>query len=326
MKNYTNNSQDNSYSLEDKINKLKKEINGVILAHYYQDEEIQDIADFVGDSLDLSKKAASTDADVIIFCGVKFMAEVAKILNPTKKVIIPDMNAGCSLEESCQPKAFKKFKEENPDHLILTYINCSAEIKALSDIIVTSTNAKKIIDQIPKEQKIIFAPDQHLGRYLNKETGRDMLLWQGSCIVHEQFSEKELVKLITNHEKAKVIAHPECPEHLLNYAHHIGSTSSLINFAKENQGSEFIVLTEPNIIHQMKKANPTGTFFECGSVDKAGCTLCNTCPYMKLNTMEKLYEVMKNHNVKGKNNEILLDENLMDKARSSITKMLTMSK
>ncbi len=302
------------------IQKLKKELNAVILAHYYQDEEIQDIADFIGDSLDLSRKAAANDADVIVFCGVKFMAEVAKILSPNKKVIIPDMKAGCSLEESCPPAAFKKFREEHPDHIALTYINCSAEIKALSDIIVTSANAKKIIEQIPTNQKIIFAPDQHLGRYLIKATGRDMLLWQGSCIVHEQFSEKELVKLKTNHPTAKIIAHPECPENLLVYADHIGSTSSLLKFVAENQGQEFIVLTEPHIIHQMKQTNPTAKFYDCPFVDKAGCTLCNTCPYMQLNTMEKLYLVMKNQT-----NEIFLDDELMIKARKSLNKMLEMS-
>jgi len=302
------------------IQKLKKELNAVILAHYYQDEEIQDVADFIGDSLDLSRKAAATDADVIIFCGVKFMAEVAKILSPNKKVIIPDMKAGCSLEESCPPAAFKKFREEHPDHIALTYINCSAEIKALSDIIVTSANAQKIIEQIPQNQKIIFAPDQHLGRYLVKKTGRDMLLWQGSCIVHEQFSEKELVKLQTNHPNAQIIAHPECPETLLNYADHIGSTSSLLRFVEANQGAEFIVLTEPHIIHQMKQKNPTAKFYDCPFVDKAGCTLCNTCPYMQLNTLEKLYLVMKNGN-----NEITLDENLMIDARTSLNKMLEMS-
>lgn len=302
------------------IQKLKKELNAVILAHYYQDEEIQDVADFIGDSLDLSRKAAATDADVIVFCGVKFMAEVAKILSPNKKVIIPDMNAGCSLEESCPPAAFKKFREEHPDHIALTYINCSAEIKALSDIIVTSANAKKIINQIPANQKIIFAPDQHLGRYLIKATGRDMLLWQGSCIVHEQFSEKELVKLKTNHPNAKIIAHPECPENLLDHADHIGSTSSLLKFVAENQGQEFIVLTEPHIIHQMKQKNPTAKFYDCPFVDKAGCTLCNTCPYMQLNTMEKLYLVMKNQT-----NEIFLDDELMVKARKSLNKMLEMS-
>lgn len=321
-----NNNLGNNYnSLEDKIRHLKKEMNGVILAHYYQDEEIQDIADFVGDSLDLSRKAANTDADVIIFCGVKFMAEVAKILSPKKKVIIPDMKAGCSLEESCPPAAFKKFRQDHPDHIALTYINCSAEIKALSDIIVTSTNAKKIIEQIPQDQPIIFAPDQHLGRYLSKETGRDMLLWQGSCIVHEQFSEKELVKLSTRHPDAKIIAHPECPEHLLNYAHHIGSTSSLINFVKEHQSGEFIVLTEPHIIHQMQRKNPTAKFYDCKFVDQSGCTLCNNCPYMQLNTMEKLYEVMKNYNSPHNKNEIILDKDLIKRAESSLIKMLKMS-
>lgn len=302
------------------IKKLKKELNAVILAHYYQDEEIQDIADFIGDSLDLSRKAAATDADVIVFCGVKFMAEVAKILSPNKKVIIPDLKAGCSLEDSCPPALFKKFREEHPDHIALTYINCSAEIKALSDIIVTSSNAKKIIDQIPLDQKIIFAPDQHLGRYLSKVTGRDMLLWNGSCMVHEQFSEKELVKLKVNHPNAKVLAHPECPENLLNQADHVGSTSSLLKFATDNQGGEFIVVTEPHIIHQMKLKNPTGKFYDCPFLDKAGCTLCNTCPYMALNTLEKLYLVMKNQN-----NEITLDDDLMNKARGSLTRMLEMS-
>ena len=310
------------------IQKLKKELGAVILAHYYQDEEIQDIADFIGDSLDLSKKAAATDADVIVFCGVKFMAEVAKILSPTKKVIIPDMKAGCSLEESCPPEAFKKFRESNPDHIALTYINCSAEIKALSDIIVTSANAKIIIDQIPLDQKIIFAPDQHLGRYLIKMTGRDMLLWQGSCVVHEQFSEKELVRLKTNHPNAKIIAHPECPENLLDHADHIGSTSSLLKFTGDNQGGEFIVLTEPHLIHQMRLKNQSAKFYDCPFIDKAGCSLCNTCPYMQLNTMEKLYLVMKSHSnlpQKTHNNEIILDDNLMQKARKSLNRMLEMS-
>jgi quinolinate synthase len=302
------------------IQKLKKELNAVILAHYYQDEEIQDIADFIGDSLDLSRKAAATDADVIVFCGVKFMAEVAKILSPNKKVIIPDLKAGCSLEESCSPLAFKKFREDHPDHIALTYINCSAEIKALSDIIVTSANARKIIEQIPANQKIIFAPDQHLGRYLSKITNRDMLLWQGSCIVHEQFSEKELVKLIANHPEARVIAHPECPENLLEHTHHIGSTSSLLKFVEQNQGAKFIVLTEPHIIHQMKQKNPTAKFYDCPFIDKAGCSLCNTCPYMQLNTLEKLYLTMKNQN-----NEIFLDEELRNKAAKSLNKMLEMS-
>tara|TARA_Y100000389_G_scaffold31968_1_gene27149 strand:+ start:17622 stop:18551 length:930 start_codon:yes stop_codon:yes gene_type:complete len=307
-------------NLEDEIIKLKKSLNAVILAHFYQDEEIQEIADFVGDSLDLSRKATKTDADVIIVCGVKFMGEVAKILNPNKKVLIPDMKAGCSLEDSCRPSEFAKFKGKHPDHITLTYINCSAEIKALSDIIVTSTNAMSIVKQLPKEQKIIFAPDRHLGSYISKQTGRDMLLWHGSCIVHEQFSEKELVKLQTRHPKAKIIAHPECPEHLLSYADHIGSTSSLLNFTKEHIGDEFIVLTEPGIIHQMKKSNPTSKYYDCPGIDQSGCTLCNTCPYMQLNNLEKLYKVMKDQH-----NEITLDNNLMKKASRSLERMLEMS-
>lgn len=307
-------------SLIDKIKKLKKDLNAVILAHFYQDDEIQDIADFVGDSLDLSKKAAKTDADIIIVCGVKFMAEVAKILNPNKKVLIPDMNAGCSLEDSCKPAEFAHFREKHPDHIALTYINCSAEIKALSDIIVTSTNAMNIVKKLPKDQKIIFAPDRHLGKYISKQTGRDMLLWHGSCIVHEQFSEKELVKLQTKHPNAKIIAHPECPEYLIFYADHVGSTSSLLKFTTENQGGEFIVLTEPGIIHQMKKSNPTAKFYDCPGIDQSGCTLCNTCPYMQLNDLEKLYKVMEKQH-----NEIILDSNLMTKASKSLDKMLEMS-
>lgn len=312
-------------NLEQEILRLKREQNAVILAHFYQDEEIQDIADFVGDSLDLSRKAAATDADEIVFCGVKFMAEVAKILSPNKKVLIPDFKAGCSLEDSCQPEAFAEFRKKNPDHIAITYINCSAEIKALSDIVVTSTNAKKIIEQIPLNQKIIFAPDQHLGRYISKVTGRDMLLWNGSCIVHEQFSEKELVKLITNHPAAKVIAHPECPEALLSHANHIGSTSSLIKFVADNQGGEFIVLTEPHIIHQMKQKNSTAKFYDCPFVDAAGCTLCNSCPYMKLNTLEKLYLVMKYGNKSQFGGELNMEESLRIKAEAPLRKMLEMS-
>jgi quinolinate synthase len=312
-------------NLEEEILRLKREQNAVILAHFYQDEEIQDIADFIGDSLDLSRKAAATDADTIVFCGVKFMAEVAKILSPTKKVIIPDFKAGCSLEDSCQPVPFAEFKKKHPNALVVTYINCSADIKALSDIIVTSSNAKKIIEQIPLNQEIIFAPDQHLGRYLMKETGRKMILWNGSCMVHEQFSEKELVKLVVNHPQAKVIAHPECPESLLAHAHHIGSTSSLLKFAQENQGGEFIVLTEPHIIHQMKIKNPTGKFYDCPFIDKAGCTLCNTCPHMQLNTLEKLYLVMKYGNKSGFGGELVMDEELRAKAEEPLRKMLEMS-
>lgn len=312
-------------NLEQEILRLKKEQNAVILAHFYQDSEIQDIADFVGDSLDLSRKAAATNADEIVFCGVKFMAEVAKILSPTKKVLIPDFKAGCSLEDSCQPKDFAAFKQKYPNAIVVTYINCSAEIKALSDIIVTSTNAKKIIEQIPADKEIIFAPDQHLGRYLEKVTGRKMILWNGSCIVHEQFSEKELVKLIANHPSAKVIAHPECPQNLLSYAHHIGSTSSLLNFVEENQGGEFIVLTELHIIHQMQQRNVSAKFYDCPSLDKAGCSMCNSCPYMQLNDLEKLYLVMKYGKDSKFGGELQMDEALRIKAEMPLRRMLEMS-
>ena len=312
-------------NLEEEIIRLKKERNAVILSHFYQDPELQDIADFVGDSLDLSRNAAATNADEIFFCGVKFMAEVAKILSPQKRVWVPDLKAGCSLEDSCQPKDFAEFRKKHPDAIAVTYINCSAEIKALSDIIVTSSNAKKIIEQIPQNQKIIFAPDQHLGRYIAKETGRDMILWNGSCMVHEQFSEKELVKLIANHPNAKVIAHPECPQNLLSYAHHIGSTSALLKYVADNQGAEFIVLTELHIIHQMKQKNPTGKFYDCPFVDKAGCSLCNSCPYMQLNNLEKLYLVMKYGNESPYGGELLMDEELRIKAQKPLRKMLAMS-
>jgi len=312
-------------NLEHEILKLKKERNAVILAHFYQDSEIQDIADFVGDSLDLSRQASKTNADEIIFCGVKFMAEVAKILSPQKKVLIPDFKAGCSLEDSCKPRDFAEFRKSHPNAIAITYINCSAEIKALSDIIVTSTNAKKIIEQLPRDQEIIFAPDQHLGRFIEKQTGRKMILWNGSCIVHEQFSEKELVKLIANHPQALVIAHPECPEALLKYANHIGSTSSLIEFTKKNQGLEFIVLTEPHIIHQMKKINPLGKFYGCPFINTAGCSSCNNCPYMQLNNLEKLYEVMKHGNSSKFGGEIELPESLRVEAYKPLIRMLEMS-
>lgn len=310
--------------IESEIKRLKKEMNAVILAHYYQDDEIQDIADFIGDSLDLSRKAAATDADYIIFCGVKFMAECAKILSPQKTVLLPDLKAGCSLEFSCQPADFKKFREANPDHLAISYINCSAEIKALSDVIVTSSCAEKIVEQIPANQKIIFAPDRHLGAYISKKTNRDMLLWEGSCIVHEQFSEKELVKLKNQNPNALIIAHPECPANILAYAQHIGSTSSLLNFTKEycqtKPDAEFIVLTELGIIHQMKKYSPMAKFYDVPSLNEAGCAFCNACPYMKLNTLEKLYLCMAN-----KTPEIILDETLRLNAKRSLDRMLEMS-
>lgn len=305
--------------LEDAINKMRKQMNAIILAHYYQEDDIQDIADFIGDSLELSRKAANNDADVILFCGVRFMAEVAHILSPQKTVLLPDMNAGCSLEESCPPAAFSKFRKDHPDHIALTYINCSAEIKALSDIIVTSSNAERIINQIPKEQKIIFAPDRHLGAYLSKKTGRDMLLWQGACVVHEQFSEKSLVQLRVLHPEAEIIAHPECPDSLLGYADHIGSTSSLLNYVTGNK-AEYIVLTEPGIIHQMRKRAPESVFYDVAGLDKAGCEMCNSCPYMRLNTMEKIYLALRNGQPK-----IELSEELRLAAKSSLDRMMEMS-
>lgn len=310
----------NILSLEKNINKLKKDKNVVILAHYYQTDDIQDIADFVGDSLDLSKKAASTDADVILFCGVKFMAEVAKILNPTKKVLVPDLNAGCSLEESCPADKFAQFvKSENS--VVVSYINCSADIKALSDIIVTSSNAEKIIKSIPEEKEIIFAPDKNLGNYLIKKTGRKMKLWNGSCIVHEQFSYKSLVKLKERHQDALIIAHPECPENLLDSADFIGSTSRLLSFVEQNKGRDFIVLTESGIIHQMKKLSKNSNFYVVPAIkEDISCVNCSNCPHMKLNTMEKIYEVLTEEN-----NEIILREDLRIRAKKPLSRMLELS-
>ncbi|MBN8543309.1 MAG: quinolinate synthase NadA [Alphaproteobacteria bacterium] len=279
---------------EAEIKRLKTEMNAVILAHYYQEDDIQDIADFIGDSLQLAQEAQKTTADVIVFCGVKFMAEGAKILNPDKLVLLPDLKAGCSLEISCPPDRFAAFKAKYPDHIVVTYINCSAEIKALSDIIVTSSNAEKIINQLPKDQKIIFAPDKFLGSYLNKKTGRNMVLWDGSCMVHERFSERELIKLKTHHPKAHVIAHPECPEALLNHADFIGSTSALLKFTQARIGEEFLVMTEAGIIHQMEKNAQGSKFYPVPSaLDGGACVACNTCEFMKMNTIEKLYACMR---------------------------------
>jgi quinolinate synthase len=306
---------------EAEVERLRKEMNAVILAHYYQDDDIQEIADYVGDSLELARRAAETTADVIVFCGVRFMAEGARILNPNKLVLIPDMNAGCSLEDSCPPDRFGAFKAQHPDHMVVTYINCSAEIKALSDIIVTSSNAEAIIRQIPPEQKIIFAPDKYLGSYLNKKTGRDMLLWDGSCMVHERFSEQELIKLKTRHPQAAIIAHPECPEHLLRHAQHIGSTSSLIRYAEQRPGESFIVLTEPGILHEMKKRSPGSTFYDVPGVSGGACISCNACPYMKLNTMEKIYRCMTEQSP-----SIDLTPDLIERARKPLERMLEMSK
>jgi len=273
--------------LRAEIDRLRRERNAVILAHYYQTPELQDLADFVGDSLELSRKAAETSADVIAFCGVRFMAEVAKILSPHKIVVLPDMDAGCSLEDSCPPAEFAAFRQAHPDHLSLTYINCSAAVKAHSDIIVTSSSAEKIIKALPPDQKILFAPDKHLGAWLAKKTGRDMLLWDGTCIVHEAFSETELLKLKALHPGAPVAAHPECPAHILDHADMIGSTSAILKFAAESPSQTIIVATEPHIIHQMQLKAPTRTFIGAPGAD--GKCSCNMCPYMALNTLEKLY-------------------------------------
>lgn len=306
-----------SLNLEEEILSLKKKLNAVILAHYYQESEIQDLADFIGDSLELSKKAAATNADIIVFAGVHFMAETAKILNPAKKVLLPDLNAGCSLAEGCPAPLFKKFIEENPGHLVISYINCSANVKALSDIICTSSNAEKIVRQIPPEQKIIFAPDRNLGKYIIKKTGRDMLLWQGSCIVHETFSEKKIFQLKFENPGALIIAHPECEESLLNKADFIGSTSALLKFVQENSAKEFIVATEEGIIYQMQKKCPDKKFIPAPPNENCSC---NECPYMKLNTMEKLYLCMKDQKP-----EIVLDEEIRLRALKPIQRMMEMS-
>jgi quinolinate synthase len=300
------------------IDRLRKERNAVILAHYYQDPMIQDLADFVGDSLDLSRKAASTDADVIAFCGVRFMAETAKILSPEKIVILPDMNAGCSLEDSCPPDQFKAFREAHPDHIALTYINCSAAVKALSDIIVTSSSAEIILSQIPKEQKIIFGPDKNLGGYLARKTGRDMLLWPGVCIVHEAFSETELLKLKALHPGAPVLAHPECPPHILDHADLVGSTKAILERALSSPSEVMIVATEPHIMHQMEKAAPHKTFIGAPGAD--GNCNCNMCPYMALNTMEKLYVALRDLEPR-----IEMDEDLRLAAKKSLDRMLQMA-
>ncbi len=298
----------------DTIQELKEKHNAVILAHYYQEPEIQDMADFVGDSLELSRKAAGTDADVILFCGVHFMAETAKIVNPEKTVIIPDMDAGCSLADSAPAKPFKKWVDAHPDHVVVSYINCSAEVKALSDIICTSANAKKVVDSIPKDKKILFAPDRFLGKYVMKETGRDMVLWKGSCQVHEIFSEKALIRLKVEYPEAKVLAHPECDENILIHSDFIGSTSALINYVNNSKDKQHIIGTEPGVIHQMQKHNPEKQFFTLPNQE--GCA-CNECPHMRLNTMEKIIDTLKNLK-----NEITLDEETRVKALKPLNRML----
>lgn len=299
------------------INKLKKEKNAIVLAHYYQDGDIQDIADYIGDSLGLSQEAEKTKADIIVFAGVHFMAETAKILNPDKKVLLPDLKAGCSLADSCPPDQFKKFKEKHPDHIVISYINCTAEIKALSDIICTSSNAVKIVESLPKEQKIIFAPDKNLGNYVSKQTGRDMVLWDGSCMVHEIFSLEKLIKLKNRYPTSKVIAHPECEAIILQHADFVGSTTALLNYTIKSDEKEFIVATETGIIHQMEKSSPHKTFIPAPPNNSCAC---NDCPHMKLNTLDKLYLCLKYEKP-----EILMDEEIRKKALLPIKRMLEIS-
>ncbi|NJM96449.1 MAG: quinolinate synthase NadA [Phormidesmis sp. RL_2_1] len=299
------------------IETLKKDLNAVVLAHYYQAPDIQDIADYIGDSLGLSQQAASTEADVIVFAGVHFMAETAKILNPHKLVLLPDLAAGCSLADSCLPDDFAKFKAQHPDHIVISYINCTADIKAMSDIICTSSNAVQLVNQLPTDQKIIFAPDRNLGRYVMAQTGRDMVLWQGSCIVHETFSEKKLLQLKINHPTAEIIAHPECEQPVLRHASYIGSTTALLNYVAASPSNSFIVATEPGIIHQMEKQMPTKRFIP--APPEANCA-CNECPYMRLNTLEKLYWAMKH-----KTPEITIAPEIGSAALAPIQRMLEMS-
>lgn len=299
------------------INKLKRELNAVILAHYYQDPDIQDVADYIGDSLGLSQQAAATEAEVIVFAGVHFMAETAKIINPHKLVLLPDLAAGCSLADSCPPDQFAAFKAAHPDHLVISYINCTAEIKALSDIICTSSNAVKIVQQIPPDQPIIFAPDRNLGRYVMEQTGRDMVLWQGSCIVHETFSERKLMGLKVMYPEAQIIAHPECEATVLRHADFIGSTTALLNYSQRTEATTLIVVTEPGIIHQMEKAVPHKTLIPAPPVNQCAC---NECPHMRLNTLEKLYWAMKNRQP-----EITLPEGIRQAALQPIQRMLAMS-
>ena len=309
---------DPSLDLFDEIAKLKKEKNAVILAHYYQEPDIQDVADYIGDSLGLAQQAEKTEADVIVFAGVHFMAETAKILNPGKKVLLPDLKAGCSLSDSCPPELFKKFKNKYPDHIVISYINCSAGIKALSDIICTSSNAKKIVDSLPKEQKIIFAPDKNLGAYINKTSGREMLLWNGACMVHEIFSLEKIMKLKERHKEALLIAHPECEDAVLNIADFIGSTTQLLNFTRDSNNDSFIVATEAGILHQMQHLAPLKTFIPAPPDNACAC---NDCPHMKLNTLEKLYLCLKYEQP-----EIIMDETLRIAAKKPIDKMLQLSR
>src|SRR5690349_6710995 len=299
------------------IERLKKQKKAILLAHYYQEPDIQDVADYIGDSLGLAQQAEKTNADMIVFAGVHFMAETATILNPGKKVVIPDLKAGCSLSDSCPPPLFKKFKEQHPDHVVVSYINCSAGIKALSDVIVTSSNAKVIVESFPKDQKIIFAPDKNLGAYINKVTGRNMVLWNGACMVHEIFSLEKITRLKTRHPNAKFIAHPECEEPVLRMADYIGSTTGLLKFSQTDPSTEYIVATETGILHQMMKASPHKTFIPAPPNNSCAC---NDCPHMKRNTLEKLYLCMEYEMP-----EILMDEELRVAAKKPIDRMLEIS-
>ncbi len=301
------------------IRRLKKEKNAVILAHYYQTGDIQDIADYVGDSLQLSQQAAGTDADMIVFAGVHFMAETAKILSPDKTVVLPDLEAGCSLADSCPAVSFAEFKEQHKGHVVISYINCSAEIKALSDYICTSSNAVKIVDAVPKDTPIIFAPDKNLGKYLIQETGRDMVLWDGSCLVHESFSIDKILDLYKQYPDAHFIAHPEAEEHILKIAEFVGSTTGLLNYVKNAAGKTFIVATESGILHKMQRDNPDKILIAAPMLEDSTCA-CNECPYMKMNTMEKLYLCMKNESP-----TIEIEDKLREKALGSINRMLQLS-
>ncbi len=303
--------------LFEEIAKLKKEKNAVILAHYYQNPDIQDIADYIGDSLGLSQQAAKSDADIIVFAGVHFMAETAKILNPSRKVVLPDLKAGCSLADSCPPEEFAKFKQQYPDHVVVSYINCTAEIKALSDLICTSSNAEAIVNSIPKDKQIIFAPDKNLGRYIARKTGRDMILWDGSCMVHEIFSQQRILRLKEQNPAAIVIAHPECEEPVLELAEYIGSTTALLNYTIKSPEQAFIVATETGIIHQMMKASPNKTFIPAPPNNSCAC---NDCPHMKLNTLEKVYLCLKNETP-----ELTMEEGLRLKAELPMRRMLDIS-
>jgi quinolinate synthase len=309
---------DPSLDLFKAIQELKIKKNAIVLAHYYQEPDIQDVADYIGDSLGLSQKAQSTQADMIVFAGVHFMAETAKILNPSKKVVLPDLKAGCSLADSTNPELFKRFKEKYPDHIVITYINCTAAIKALSDIICTSSNAEAILNSLPKDQKVIFAPDKNLGAWLNKKTGRNMVLWNGACMVHEIFSLEKITKLKHRHPKAKLVAHPECEQAVLDHADYIGSTTGLLKFTMTDSAQEFIVATETGILHQMQKSSPHKTFIPAPPNNSCAC---NDCPHMKLNTLEKLYLAMEYEAP-----EILMEEELRLAAKKPIDRMLEISK